>query len=148
MQKKVSQNKDFRTIWTGHCQTGRHAAMQNTKHVSELLSQGSVKLRALKDRLKDRHAVLTQVRAALPPKIAQHVETAGIEQGRLSIGTSAAVWASRLRYLTDELRKQVGAALGVDILTVKIRIVPPPPDGPSAAPPAAKPWQSPPLRRK
>jgi hypothetical protein len=105
--------------------------MQNTKRVSELLSQGHPKLRDLKDRLKDRHAVLTQVRAALPPKIAQHVESAGIDQGRLSLGTSAAVWASRLRYLTDDLRKQVGAAMGVDILTVKIRIVPPPPKGPA-----------------
>jgi hypothetical protein len=122
--------------------------MQNTKPVSELLSQGSVKLRALKDRLKDRHAVLTEVRAALPPKIALHVDTAGIEQGRLSIGTSAAVWASRLRYLTDDLRKQVGAALRIDIVSVKIRIVPPPPDGPPATPPAARPSQSPPLRRK
>jgi hypothetical protein len=108
--------------------------MQNTKRVSELLSQGHPKLQALKERLKDRTTVLALVRAALPSKIAQQVESAGIEQGRLSIGTTAAVWASRLRYLTDDLRKQVGAALKVDIVSVKIRIVPPPPEVPPAAP--------------
>ncbi len=122
--------------------------MQNTKRVSELLLQGNPKLKALKERLKDRATVLAQVRAALPSKIAKHVESAGIEQGRLTIGTTAAVWASRLRYLTDDLRKQLGAALRIDILSVKIRIVPPPPEAPVGAKSGLMPSRSPPPRRK
>jgi len=37
-----------------------------------------------------------------------------------------AAWASRLRYLTETLRKRVGSEMGVTILTVRIRVVPPP----------------------
>jgi hypothetical protein len=66
-----------------------------------------------------------QVRAALPARLAEAVASAGIEQGRLTIGVVGAVWASRLRYSSDALRKRVGASMGVDILTVRIRVLPP-----------------------
>jgi hypothetical protein len=36
-----------------------------------------------------------------------------------------AVWASRLRYSSDAIRKRVAKSLGKEILTVRIRVVPP-----------------------
>ena len=74
----------------------------------------------------DRSRVLDQVRAALPARLGQTVVSAGIEQGRLTIGVAGAVWASRLRYLTESVRKRVAGSTGVAILSVKVRVVPPP----------------------
>ena len=68
---------------------------------------------------------MEQVRAVLPTRLAQAVASAGIEQGRLTIGVVGAVWASRLRYMTELLRSRVAAATGTAILSVKVRIVPP-----------------------
>ena len=70
--------------------------------------------------------VVEQVRAALPARLAQAVASAGIEQGRLTIGVVGAVWASRLRYLTESVRKRVGAS-GVAVVSVRVRVVPPGP---------------------
>jgi hypothetical protein len=67
-----------------------------------------------------------QVRAALPPRLAEAVASAGLEQGRLTIGVVGAHWASRLRYLTESVRKRVGSSAGTPILSVKVRVVPPP----------------------
>jgi hypothetical protein len=58
--------------------------------------------------------------------VAQAVVSAGIDQGRLTIGVVGAVWASRLRYLTESVRKRVAGASGITILSVKVRVVPPP----------------------
>jgi hypothetical protein len=69
--------------------------------------------------------VLEQVRAALPPQLAAAVASAGIEQGRLTIGVLGAVWASRLRYLTESVRKQVSGSTGTTIVSVRVRVVPP-----------------------
>ena len=70
--------------------------------------------------------MVEQVRAALPERLAHNVASAGIDQGRLTIGVVGAAWASRLRYMTEILRKRVGSAMGITILTVRIRVVPPP----------------------
>ncbi len=70
--------------------------------------------------------MLEQVRAILPPRLALAVATAGIEDGRLTIGVIGAVWASRMRYFTDALKKGVGASMAIEILAVRIRVVPPP----------------------
>jgi hypothetical protein len=70
--------------------------------------------------------VVEQVRAALPARLAQAVASAGIEQGRLTIGVVGAVWASRLRYLTESVRKRVATG-GVAIVSVRVRVVPPGP---------------------
>ncbi len=69
--------------------------------------------------------MVEQVRAALPARLAGAVASAGVEQGRLTVGVVGAVWASRLRYSSDALRKRVGASMGVEILSVRIRVVPP-----------------------
>jgi hypothetical protein len=99
--------------------------MQNSKSLSELLARGGKRLSLLKERSAERSKVLEQVRAALPARLGQAVVSAGIDQGRLTIGVVGAVWASRLRYSTESIRKRVAKAAGLEILTVKIRVVPP-----------------------
>jgi hypothetical protein len=101
------------------------AAMQNPRSVSDLLSRTGNKLTALKTRSLERALVVEQVRAALPARLAEAVVSAGLDQGRLTIGVVGAVWASRLRYLTDSIRKRVGSSAGIAVLSVKIRVVPP-----------------------
>jgi hypothetical protein len=102
-------------------------AMQNPRSVSDLLSRTGNKLTALKIRAQERTLVVEQVRAALPARLAMAVASAGIEQGRLTIGVVGAVWASRLRYLTESVRKRVGSSMGIAILSVKVRVVAPRP---------------------
>jgi hypothetical protein len=100
--------------------------MENSKSLSELLARGGKRLSRLTERSAERAQVLTEVRAALPPRLAESVASAGLEGGRLTVGVVGAVWASRLRYSTDVIRKRVAKALSQEILTVKIRVVPPP----------------------
>jgi hypothetical protein len=99
--------------------------MQNSKSLSELLARGGNRLSQLKVRSAARSQVLEQVRGVLPPRLAQAVASAGLEHGRLTIGVVGAQWASRLRYTTDALRKTVARSLGVEILSVRIRVVAP-----------------------
>ncbi len=100
--------------------------MQKPKSVSELLSGPGKRITGLKTRSGTRSLVLEQVRAALPDRLAQAVASAGVEEGRLTIGVVGAVWATRLRYFTDAVRRGVSGAMGVDISSVRIRVVPPP----------------------
>jgi len=99
--------------------------MQNSKSLSELLARGGKRLSLLQDRSKARSQVLEQVRAALPARLALAVVSAGITESRLTIGVVGAVWASRLRYSTEIIRKRVAKSAGLEILTVRIRVVPP-----------------------
>jgi hypothetical protein len=69
--------------------------------------------------------VVERVRAALPARLAQAVASAGLEQGRLTIGVVGAVWASRIRYFTEAVRKAVSESTGAEILGIRIRVVPP-----------------------
>jgi len=101
------------------------AAMRKSKSIKELLEGGSKRLSALSGRSRARSQVLAHVCAALPPELAGTVATAGIEQGRLIIGVAGAAWASRLRYVTETLRKRVELSLGVEIQSVRIKVVPP-----------------------
>jgi hypothetical protein len=100
--------------------------MQNSKSLSELLTRGGKRLSLLKERAAERSKILDQVHDALPSRLAKAVVSAGVDQGRLTIGVVGAVWASRLRYSTDTLRKRVSKSAGLEILTVRIRVVPPP----------------------
>jgi hypothetical protein len=99
--------------------------MQNSKSLSELLARGGKRLSLLKDKSAERAQIVEQVRAALPVRLAQSVASAGLEGGRLTIGVVGAVWASRLRYSTEALRKRVGKSSGKEVLNVRIRVVPP-----------------------
>jgi hypothetical protein len=99
--------------------------VQKPKSINELLKIGGKRLAALKAQSQARTATLEHVCAALPPKLAEAVASAGLEQGQLTIGVTGAAWAARLRYATDTLRLRVGASMGVDIRTVRIKVVPP-----------------------
>jgi hypothetical protein len=125
MQKIVTRNKDFRTVSQLCNGSAVNTAMQKPKLLSELLEGHGKQLRALNAALRDRQAVLEAVRRALPPKLGAAVVSAGIDHGRLSIGVASAAWATRLRYVTAELRSEVGKAMEVDITGIRIRIVPP-----------------------
>jgi hypothetical protein len=99
--------------------------MQNSKSLSELLARGGKRLALLKDRAAQRSQIVEQVRAALPVRLAESVVSAGLEEGRLTIGVVGAVWASRLRYSTEAIRQRVAKSAGQDVLKVRIRVVPP-----------------------
>jgi hypothetical protein len=99
--------------------------MQNSKSLSELLARGGKRLALLKERSAQRSQILEHVRAALPPKLASAVVSAGLDQGQLTLGVVGAVWASRLRYSKDIIRKRVGEGVAQEILSVRIRVVPP-----------------------
>jgi hypothetical protein len=99
--------------------------MQNSKSLSELLARGGKRLSLLKERSAQRSQILDQVRAALPPKLAAAVVSAGLEEGKLTLGVVGAAWASRLRYSKEVLRKQLGEEGKQVIHTVRIRVVPP-----------------------
>jgi len=79
----------------------------------------------LRIRSQLRDTVLEHVRAALSPTLAATVVTAGLEQGQLTLGVAGAPWAARLRYATDALRTAVGRSMAVDVLRVRIKVVPP-----------------------
>src|SRR5271169_3368256 len=100
--------------------------MQNSKSLSELLARGGKRLSLLKAKAAERAQTVEQVRAALPDRLAQSVASAGLEGGRLTIGVVGAVWASRLRYATEAVRKRIEKSSGQKILAVRIRVVPPP----------------------
>jgi hypothetical protein len=100
--------------------------MQNSKSLSELLAGGAKRLSQLVERSAERSQVLEQVRAALPARLAREVASAGIERGQLTIGVVGGAWASRLRYLSESVRSQVGKSVGISIRSVKVRVVPPP----------------------
>jgi hypothetical protein len=99
--------------------------MENSKSLSELLARGGKRLSRLVERSAERAEIVAQVREALPARLAESVASAGLEGGRLTIGVVGAVWASRLRYSTELLRKRVAKTSGQEVLTVKIRVVPP-----------------------
>ncbi len=99
--------------------------MQKPKSINELIRIGGKRLTALKAKSEERNLALGLVCAVLPPPLAQAVVSAGLEDGQLTIGVVGASWASRLRYMTDTLRQRVGGSLGVEIKTVRIKVVPP-----------------------
>jgi hypothetical protein len=101
--------------------------LDKLKSIKELLRVDGKRLSTLKARTADRSLALQAVRAALSPELAQATVSAGFEHGRLTIGVNGGAYATRLRYATDDLRLRVGAALGADIQSVRIRVVPSPP---------------------
>src|SRR5580700_3744582 len=101
--------------------------MRKPQTIHEILRGSGARLTALRTQTSNRAAVLAHVCAALPPNLAKAVASAGVGDGRLTLGVVGAAWASRLRYVTETLRKRVGESLGVEIRSVRIRVVPPPP---------------------
>jgi hypothetical protein len=98
--------------------------MEKTKKISDLLKTNG-RLAGLDARSKQRSKVLDEVRAALPSRLAQAVVSAGVEESRLTLGVVGSVWASRIRYSSEATRMTLNEKLGLQLLTVRIRVVPP-----------------------
>jgi len=99
--------------------------MEKTKNINELLKAG-VRLVRLEQRVRERAVVLDEVRASLPERLAEAVVSAGIEDGRLTIGVAGSVWASRIRYCSEITRLALSRKLGMQLLAVRVRVVPAP----------------------
>ena len=99
--------------------------MQKTKSLSELISGSSKALRDLRERLDARSELLIRVRSTLPPRLIDHVISAGLQGGCLTLGTSGAAWASRLRYVKNEIQVRLNQRHKLGISMVKIRVVSP-----------------------
>jgi Dna[CI] antecedent, DciA len=99
--------------------------MEKTKTISELL-KASGRLVRLDQRVRERSRVLDEVRALLPSRLAQAVVSAGVEEGRLTIGVVGSVWASRIRYFSEATRLTLSEKLGRRLLVVRVRVVPTP----------------------
>jgi hypothetical protein len=95
------------------------------KSINDLLSSGGKRVAALKTQTEERSRAREHVCAALPENLAAAVVSAGVEKGHLTIGVAGAPWAARLRYVTETLRMRVSGSMGIDILTVRIKVVPP-----------------------
>jgi Dna[CI] antecedent, DciA len=99
--------------------------MVKSKNIKELFEGGSKHLTSLQRRSRERSQALLYVRASLPEPLGARVTTAGLEDGRLTIGVSGGAWAARLRYLTESLRESVGLSMGIEIRSVRIKVVQP-----------------------
>jgi hypothetical protein len=99
--------------------------MGKTKNISELLKSGR-RLLQLDARVRERSLVLDEVRASLPRRLAEAVVSAGVEEGRLTIGVAGSVWASRIRYFSEATRLALSEKLGTQLLVVRVRVVPTP----------------------
>ncbi len=125
MQNYDDSNKEFCTHFVRRPSSNGLVAVQKSKSIKELLNSGATRIRDLKSRVEARSQVLAVVRANLDPAQAEAVISAGVTEGVLSVGVSAASWAARLRYQTDMLRSSVEQSIGVEIRTVRIRVIPP-----------------------
>lgn len=108
-----------------HHYTPVATAVQNPKTINELLKSGGSRLGDLLKKTEARSLALEHVRAALPPELAKTVVSAGVASGQLTIGVASASWAARLRYAAETLRMRVGSSMGIDIQSVRIKVVPP-----------------------
>lgn len=99
--------------------------LQKPRSIKELLGTAGKRLSNLAAQAAVRTATRAQVCDALPPEFAAAVVSAGLKDGQLTVGVNGGQWATRLRYMTDTLRQHVGAAAGVEIQGVRIRVVPP-----------------------
>jgi hypothetical protein len=125
MQNKVTQDKEFRTFCPNEFVAEMDILMKNPKSIKELLKSGGKRLSSLSAQVAARTTTLDHILAALPAELASTVATAGIQNGKLTIGVTGAAWAARLRYATESLRTQVAASLGTDITSVRIKVIPP-----------------------
>lgn len=110
--------------------------MEKAKCVRELITHTSKTLSILRQRLDAREQLLPRVRAVLPARLAQQVVSAGLEAGILTLGTSSASWASRLRYVVPEISARLSEEHGLEVGRVRIRVIRTPgTDGPAGSTP-------------
>lgn len=98
--------------------------MPKPRSINELLKSGGNRLADLRAKSQNRTLALEHVCGALPPQLAATVVSAGVEGGRLTIGVASAPWAARLRYVTETLRMRVSGSMGIEIQSIRIKVVP------------------------
>jgi hypothetical protein len=125
MQNKVGRNKENCTVFVHKFIKVTPSRVKTPKSINELISGGGKRLSDLKAKGQARTRAFEHVCAALPSPLARNIVSAGLEQGQLTIGVTGAAWAARLRYVTEALRAQVGSSMRIDILKVRIKVVPP-----------------------
>jgi hypothetical protein len=125
MQNKVGRNKENCTVFVHKFIKVTPSRVKTPKSINELISSGGKRLSELKAKGQARTRAFEHVCAALPSPLARNIVSAGLEHGQLTIGVTGAAWAARLRYVTEALRAQVGSSMRVDILKVRIKVVPP-----------------------
>ena len=59
----------------------------------------------------------------LPPEFISHISVVGIKQKTLILGVDSSAWLTKLRFLTDELTKNLRSQTGLDIDTIKVQKV-------------------------
>lgn len=64
------------------------------------------------------------LQVALPAEIHRHVQVAGLHHEILTVEVDSPVWASKIRYLANNLVKQLSTTTGLTIKSVKILIRP------------------------
>lgn len=75
------------------------------------------------ERLQDR------LQQWLPPALVPHVQLANLREGRLVLTADSSIWASKLRYLSPDLLRQLQTA-GWDCQRIEVKVAPvfaPPP---------------------
>ena len=125
MQNKVGRNKENCTVFVHKFLEVASNRVKTPKSINELIRVGGKRLSDLKVKAQARTRAFEHVCAALPVPLARNIVSAGVEDGRLTIGVAGAAWAARLRYVTEALRGDVGASMRVDIQKVRIKVVPP-----------------------
>lgn len=109
--------------------------MKKTKSVSELITHTSKTLSILRQQLDERELLLSRVRAVLPARLVDEVVSAGMTERVLTLGTTRASWASRLRYVAPEIARKLGEEHGLRIERIRIRVIRPPGASPADATP-------------
>ncbi|HLS81902.1 MAG TPA: DUF721 domain-containing protein [Steroidobacter sp.] len=79
-------------------------------------------LRKLEERVQAHQELAAGVRAALPAPEKNHVLSAGRRDATLIVSVDSAAWASRLRYLQENLLEGLRAQGVTEFTKVKVRV--------------------------
>lgn len=104
--------------------------MGSEPHLNKLLAAPGGALAQLLADGRRQEQLLAQVRQHLPGELADAVASAGIADGALHLGVTSGAWASRLRFLAPQLRRQLGDRLDRPLDEVRVHVlacVSPPP---------------------
>src|SRR5262245_27739561 len=96
--------------------------MKKPTPVSHLLEQGEGMLQKLRAGTVQAERTLATLRAELPPEIAQEVFSASLRGTTLTAFVATAAWGTRLRYVAPRLLDGLGAALGVPVEEIKVKV--------------------------
>ncbi len=94
--------------------------MAKPRTVNQLLHSGPT-LRELHRRLDAQERLLGLVRGLLPEPLDRHCLAAQQQRGRLLLHTDSSAWASRLRYLSRDLRAKLRDK-GILVQKVEVRV--------------------------